>query len=293
VRGPFIGTDDAPYLLIGKYEVTRLQVQAMRAQATGARCPQPDATADLAAVTSWDEAVAFADQYSRWLAEQAGSVPECRDGLLPCLPRVDGVAAFVRLPLAAEWEYAARGGLAVTTAQFAAPRYPIPAGLEGHAWYAANANGTIRPIGQRAPSPLGLHDLYGNVSELMLAPYGAVGGPGQRGAALARGGDAGSAEASLGAAQQPEVPLYGQDATLRTGLRLLASVPVYTSHRVSEPDPSLTGAGPAQPPLPVKFFGKLRVTGNVPAEVRVDGKVMGRATPEEPLALEGVEVGER
>lgn len=69
--------------------------------------------------------------------------------------------AAVRLPTEAEWEYAAGGGAlhqpwSGTTDE---------AALGEHAWYAANAERKTHPVGTRAPNPLGIYDMSGNVWE--------------------------------------------------------------------------------------------------------------------------------
>lgn len=63
-----------------------------------------------------------------------------------------------RLPTEAEWEFAARSG-------GRKERYSggDNAGLLG--WSAANSSGRTRPVGQKKPNSLGIHDMSGNVSE--------------------------------------------------------------------------------------------------------------------------------
>jgi formylglycine-generating enzyme required for sulfatase activity len=65
-----------------------------------------------------------------------------------------------RLPTETEWEHAARAG--------SAGRWSCgddAAALADHAWYAANSEGTTRPVGAKKPNAWGLHDVHGNVAE--------------------------------------------------------------------------------------------------------------------------------
>ncbi|WP_295449750.1 hypothetical protein [uncultured Thiodictyon sp.] len=98
VTGPFERADATPYLLLGKYEVSGLQAQTLAAQAAGAPCPKPQAMLQSPQVGDWWEALEMADRYSLWLAANADSIPACAEGATPCLPRVDGVPAYLRLP---------------------------------------------------------------------------------------------------------------------------------------------------------------------------------------------------
>jgi hypothetical protein len=65
-----------------------------------------------------------------------------------------------RVPTEAEWEYACRVGS--TTSRFFGES---PEWLSRYAWYNANWEGRSWPVGSLRPNPLGLFDLYGNVSE--------------------------------------------------------------------------------------------------------------------------------
>jgi formylglycine-generating enzyme required for sulfatase activity len=60
-----------------------------------------------------------------------------------------------RLPSAAEWEYAARGGTGN-------PRY---GNIDDVAWYLKNSDFTVHPVGKKKPNAFGLYDMLGNVSE--------------------------------------------------------------------------------------------------------------------------------
>lgn len=100
-----------------------------------------------AAWVSLDDAQA----YCRWLSERTGR--------------------RVRLPAEAEWEYAARGGIA-------GARFPWGWGApEGRACFAA---GEARKAGSYPPNGFGLHDMAGNVFEWCA--------PDDAGEPVARGG---------------------------------------------------------------------------------------------------------
>jgi hypothetical protein len=323
--GPFAGALGR-YLLIGKYEVTSLQYQAVQAQAASQPCPVlpgPPATApankQVVAQTgaSRIDAVNFAAQLSRWLQANAGSIPTCDQGAKPCLPRVDGRPAFVRLPLELEWEYAARGGSLVSAEIYAQRRYPMPEGLERHAWFNRNADGEIAPIGRRLPNPLGLHDLYGNAWEVMNDPYSSSQFPGQVGGDCLRGGGIHSNEDELRADVRVEVQPYdtaGDVKTADTGFRVVLAVPVVTSvarrsaasaapvsaalapASASAPASPQSAAPPVSRPAPTPASapvadGRVRIEVDTSAIIMIDGEVKGAAGEGRPLVLAGLPRG--
>lgn len=81
-----------------------------------------------------------AQAYCRWLRQQTG------------LP--------YRLPTEAEWEWAARGGLASRGCYYAGSNQ-----IDSVAWYWDNAGKTNHPVAQKQPNELGCYDLSGNVWE--------------------------------------------------------------------------------------------------------------------------------
>lgn len=200
VAGPFPGPrpESPPRYYLAKYEVTRDQYAAVTAET----CPAPStAGRQPQADVAWHEAVAFAVKLSAWLARNA------RDAL----PQQDGARAFVRLPTEEEWEYAARGGAAVSEADFGARTFPMPDGMQRHVWFQGtrSAGNRTRPVGMLEPNPLGLFDILGNVSEWVLEPYrlNKVGRPhGQAGGMVARGGDYLTPESQIRSSLRVELP---------------------------------------------------------------------------------------
>ena len=85
---------------------------------------------------SWEDAVA----YCVWLSAQTGRT--------------------YRLPSEAQWEYACRAG---TQTRWSCG--DDDKALGDHAWFKANAAGQTHPVGEKRPTPWGLHDLHGNVWE--------------------------------------------------------------------------------------------------------------------------------
>jgi formylglycine-generating enzyme required for sulfatase activity len=126
---------------MGVYEVTQAQWKAVMVDNPSAR--QGD---DLPVVqVSWEDCQAFLIQLNDML----------------------GGAFTFRLPTEAEWEYACRAGTK-TVYSFGDDQ----AALGEYAWYIANSEGRMHPVGQKKPNPWGLYDMHGNVSELCSDWYG-------------------------------------------------------------------------------------------------------------------------
>ena len=96
-----------------------------------------------------------------------------------------------RLPMEAEWEYAARGGV-----KSKGYKYAGSDGLDEVGWYRDNSGGHTHPVGKKKPNELGLHDMSGNVWEWCQNWFGAY---------------------SMEAQTNPTGPQSGGDRVLRGG----------------------------------------------------------------------------
>ncbi len=130
---------------------SRMVTEKNRADAVTSPTPlyEPDTTYQLGqdpehpAVTMSQYA---ARQYSKWMSLLTGQ--------------------FYRLPTESEWEYAARAG--TKTRYF----FGDDASRLGEfAWYTDNSDDVYHHVGKKKPNPWGLHDIYGNVGELVFDQY--------------------------------------------------------------------------------------------------------------------------
>ncbi|MFO1153255.1 MAG: SUMF1/EgtB/PvdO family nonheme iron enzyme [Rhodospirillales bacterium] len=223
IAGSFTGKGSERSYLLGKYEVTRQQYKAVAGP-----CPTP--AADLALPqtdVAWIDAVNFGDRYSLWLRQNAADK----------LPKEGDETGFVRLPTEDEWDFAARGGIGVSDSEFRERVFPMPDGMAAYAWFAGSesANGKVQRIGLLKPNPLGLHDILGNVDEIVLDPFRLNRLDrlhGQAGGFVVRGGNFRTAEDDMRTAYRHEIPYYKGGEPRRaatTGFRMALVAPVITS----------------------------------------------------------------
>lgn len=242
IAGSFLEGDER-YYLIGKYEVSRLQYGAL-----DATCPESSLEGRLPQTSlSWFDALAFANRYNRWL----------RTHVLSDLPHEGKEAGFVRLPTEIEWEFAARGGIAVSQADYSERTFPMPDGVVRYVWYAGteSANGKAQLIGLLKPSPLGLHDILGNVDEMVFEPFRLNRLNrlhGQAGGYVVRGGNYFTSLQEVRSSHRQEVPYYkGKEPRggPTTGFRLALVAPVITSRdRLKQIEQAWSELGSLAPP---------------------------------------------
>jgi len=191
------GTGDWVYYL-GKYQVTEGLYYSVMGLPAGKDSSLFTSMFPITSVSYFD-ALAFIDRLNTWLYVNA----------MNNLPMSGKTPGFLRLPTEAEWEFAARGGNNVPSDVFG-DRMPYQDTLAAYEWFSgpSSSHNKVQPVGRLKPNPLGLHDMLGNVSEMVSNTYQIEYYQGRSGGLTARGGHFLTREQDVRSSLRTEEPMY-------------------------------------------------------------------------------------
>ncbi len=127
------------------------------------------------------------------------------------IPNFDSSADGYRLPIEAEWEFAASGGNKTKKYVYSGSSTPSQVG-----WFKDNSRGAAQLVARKTPNELGIFDMSGNVAEWCFE----LGKPGS-GTSMFRGGDWDDASDSLKITAKSPFGLRLEYSNPQTGFRIV------------------------------------------------------------------------
>jgi len=214
---------------IGKYELSQKQYRSL--MPLDKPLPKSKKVYPVTDI-SWFDALEFTNLYNQWLFENAKEK----------IPKFDTSYGFVRLPTEVEWEFAARGGSAVTADVFD-QKTPYPSGkIQKYEWFGGPTSSyyKLQPRGVLKPNPLGLHDMLGNAGEMTISLFSVEYYQGRTGGFVIKGNNYTTAKNKLRSAFRTEQAFYRLDKTglfkphtkKTLGFRLVISALVFPSRKI-------------------------------------------------------------
>ncbi|MEA2048477.1 MAG: SUMF1/EgtB/PvdO family nonheme iron enzyme [Campylobacterota bacterium] len=216
---------------IGKFEVSQKQYTSLISLEKS--MPQTKKVYPITDI-SWFDALEFANLYNQWLFANAKEK----------IPKFDTSYGFVRLPTEAEWEFAARGGSAVSDDVFDQKIPYFSRDLHKYEWFGGptSSHYKLQPVGVLKSNPLGIHDMLGNADEMTISLFSVEYYQGRTGGYVIKGNNYMTAKNKLRSSFRGEQPFYRLDKkgllkpqTKKTlGFRLVMSALVFPSIKITK-----------------------------------------------------------